>query len=81
MTVAKEGKVDYIDARERVFTVDAPSGDLSIDLPDTYYDFIWYNEEGMPTIQKTQAKYYLIVTDAIGQDVATPPIYGAYKQN
>ncbi|MBQ6373333.1 MAG: peptidoglycan-binding protein [Clostridia bacterium] len=81
MTVAKEGKVDFIDARERVFTVDAPSGDLSIDLPDTYYDFIWYDEEGMPTIQKTQAEYYLIVTDAIDQDVTTPPMHGAYKQN
>lgn len=83
ITVANpfENRVDYIDAREKVFTVDAPSGDLSIDLPDTYYVFVWFDKSGIPTVQKTQAEYFLIVTDSIGQKVSTPQMHGAYKHD
>ena len=73
--VANHGEVDYYDVQERVFTVDAPSTDLEINFPNTYYDFIWYDGD-VPTVQQTQVEYFLIVTDASGQKDTTDYMRG-----
>ncbi len=74
---ADNGKVERIDALEKEFFVDEPSEELELDFPCIDYEFIWYDDFGRPTVQKTRIEYFLIVTDRLYQTVTTPVMIGS----